>query len=523
MKLTHGGTDIARLLTPVASNLPLPLQDEGVRYASQGSVLVIGPAALIVPAAQKLAQATRVVACGMDNLPASSARANPLFIPCQIRVVHGFLGNFRVGAQDPAGNPLELDLFSPKPDGGFDLVLDLSVTPLLSVPIKPPGYFSPQPANIDVAIEQLLTLKGSFRKPRFFHYDAGLCAHGAQNVEGCTRCLSRCPAEAITSIGGRIEVNAHLCQGCSTCMLVCPTGALSHGIQTPETMLAALATKVHAEVDRLCIREANAPMLTEQGTAYLTVPAIAAAGPEIWFSALALGFRQVLIQIPDDLPELTRDALNQQIIQAHALLAAVGHPVARIVSSSSAPPTLPAPEIQPTSIPILPAYVGKRDLLLWALDTLQGSSKRSRFVELPPGADMGGIQVDSVSCTLCMACTQLCPTNALISESGQTRLDFIESRCIQCGICGRACPETAISVQPRFLLDAVERRTPVTLIQDQKHHCPQCGEPFISKELLAKSIQIMQFQGNLGDDGIENLRSCPRCRVQQLHKPVAAN
>ncbi len=306
-------------------------------------------------------------------------------------------------------------------------------------------------------------------------------------------------------------------------MLICPTGALSHAIQTPEAMLATLASKVNADVDRLCIHEANEPMKSTPDTACLTVPAIAAAGPEIWFGALALGFRQVLIELPEDLAELTRDAFNQQIIQAHTLLAAIGQPVERIISTSSAPPALLAPENQPASFPVLPAYIGKRNQLLWALDTLQGGSDRGGFVELQPGADMGGIQVDSASCTLCMACIQLCPTGALISESGQTRLDFIEARCIQCGICERACPENAISMQARFLLDAAERQTPVTLTQDQRHHCSQCGEPFISKALLEKSIQIMQLQGNLGDDGIENLRSCPRCRVQQLHKQETTN
>jgi ferredoxin len=520
MKSGHSG--VAGLLTAVASNLPLPLNDDGIRYVSQGTVLVLGPAERIVAVAKQLARTTRVVACSADRLPPGSARANPLFIPCRIRAVRGYLGQFRVDAEDLAGNPLALAPFSSKSDGIFDLLLDLSPAPFLTAQVKAPGYFSPPPDELDDAIDEMLALKGSFRKPRFLRYDAELCTHGAQGVQGCTRCLDVCPAQAIVSTGDRIEVNAHLCHGCSTCTLVCPTGALSHTEQSPEALLKTVAERLLPGPQRLCIHEAGEPPSEEPGSACLGVPVIAAAGAEIWFSALALGFQQVLIQLPDALPPSTREAIAGQLGQAHELLDALGLPAECIVGRNGAAPW-PTLANQAARSGRLPAYGGKRAQLLWAFATLQEGSDGPGAIALKPGADLGSIAVDTARCTLCLACSQLCPTGALLSpaehEDGNTHLEFIEGACVQCGLCERACPEQAISRQARFLLHPAQRHDARVLNRDQQHHCPQCGAPFINKALLAKATQIMRRQGGLDDAAIARLSLCPDCRLQQIIPP----
>ena len=522
MKQRSGGNGAARLLTAVVPDLPLPLNDDGIRYVSQGTVLVLGPAERIVAVAKQLARTTRVVACSSDRLPPGSARANPLFIPCRIRAVHGYLGQFRVDAEDLAGNPLALAPFSPKSDGIFDLLLDLSPAPFLTAQVKAPGYFSPPPDELDDAIDEMLALKGSFRKPRFLRYDAELCTHGAQGVSGCTRCLDVCPAQAIVSTGDRIEVNAHLCHGCSSCTLVCPTGALAHAEQGPQALLKSVSEKLLPGQQRLRIHEAGELPTVEAGSACLSVPAIAAAGAEIWFSALALGFRQVSLQLPAALAQSTREAITGQLAEAHDLLEALGLPVERIVCMNGAAP-LPMPETDAARFVRLPAYAGKRAQLLWAFAALHEGSDGPGAIALKPGADLGSITVDTASCTLCLACSQLCPTGALLSlaehEDGNTRLEFIEGACVQCGLCERACPEQAISRQARFLLHPAQRHDARVLNRDQQHHCPQCGAPFINKALLVKATQIMRRQGGLDDAAIARLSLCPDCRLQQIIPP----
>ena len=58
--------------------------------------------------------------------------------------------------------------------------------------------------------------------------DASICAHSVNGQTVCSRCIDACPAEAIVSIGERIEVNPNLCQGGGSCATVCPSGAIRY-------------------------------------------------------------------------------------------------------------------------------------------------------------------------------------------------------------------------------------------------------------------------------------------------------
>ena len=70
---------------------------------------------------------------------------------------------------------------------------------------------------------------------------------------------------------------------------------------------------------------------------------------------------------------------------------------------------------------------------------------RSRW---PQGAPFGAVVVDATACTLCQACTGVCPTGALIDNPETPMLRFTESACVQCGLCAATCPEDAITLEP---------------------------------------------------------------------------
>ena len=113
--------------------------------------------------------------------------------------------------------------------------------PLLQVELPPPGYARASEGSLAAAVEGLSALVGEFEKPRYFHYDPDICAHGRSGQVGCTRCLDACPAGAIASIGEQVEVDPHLCQGGGACATACPTGAIEYAYPKAADQCTALA------------------------------------------------------------------------------------------------------------------------------------------------------------------------------------------------------------------------------------------------------------------------------------------
>ncbi len=85
------------------------------------------------------------------------------------------------------------------------------------------------------------------------------------------------------------------------------------------------------------------------------------------------------------------------------------------------------------------------------------------------------------------------------------------------------CPEHAISLLPRFNLDRAARKEPRVLCSDQPFKCIRCGAPFISKRMLARSMEMMKDHPLLQQEGIERLRLCMVCRAQATMQDTMSN
>ena len=135
--------------------------------------------------------------------------------------IQGHLGAYVVEVSDKQGN---------QQTHRGDAILDLSVVPLLGREMLPPGYFHAPPGVVDSAelMIEIENLRGEFQKPRYFDYDASICAHSVNGRVVCTQCIDACPAEAIQSLAERIEVDPFLCQGGGSCTTVCPSGAIRY-------------------------------------------------------------------------------------------------------------------------------------------------------------------------------------------------------------------------------------------------------------------------------------------------------
>jgi ferredoxin len=267
-----------------------------VEYRSRGAIVIIGPQAQAIAAAEQLHPTLRctVVASTSEEGAAPARQHDFPVLHEKVVQVSGHLGQFAVvvsappplggvnllqklGAvqgrtsagrsQHPASRDTGTSLYGagdttpgteevgqrreqlPRTSGAasqqghYDLVLDLNEPPLIAHEIAPVGYFAPRgdAQALERALSELPGMVGEFEKPRFFQYNPDICAHGASGLTACTRCLDACPTGAIVSMRDEVAVDPYLCQGAGICASVCPTGAMTYRYPSLADQLARLA------------------------------------------------------------------------------------------------------------------------------------------------------------------------------------------------------------------------------------------------------------------------------------------
>jgi len=400
LRETGGWSEEARHTTPkmaallAAARLPDPEPVPEVEYQSEGRVLLLGPAQRVLAWARKLERQLQVSVLLTDgNDAAIAGHSWPTFSGSVARV-QGWLGAFKVNWKQ--SNPIDLELCTrcnacvkACPEGAislayqidldacgshrdcvaacgavaaidfdrldrdrsgeFDLVFDLSDTPLLRMHQLPQGYFAPgaDEAAASLAAMQALELVGTFSKPRFFQYKESICAHSRSRQPGCNACIDICSAEAISSAGDYIKVSPQLCAGCGACTTVCPSGALTYAWpRAPDlgerirTMLATYARAggsrpallVHSdEESSALVRELG--QLAAAGAARgvpsrvlpLPVHHVASVGMDLWLAAVAYGAVDVAVLATGCEAPQYLDAIAEQMTFAQAIIDGLGY------------------------------------------------------------------------------------------------------------------------------------------------------------------------------------------------------
>jgi ferredoxin len=408
-----------------------------------------------------------------------------------------------------------------------DLIVDFGSTPLFSAELPPPGYwhFGQEPQDLDAAQLVIDGMVGTFEKPRYFDYDPEICAHARSGQPGCRRCIESCPADAIISIGERIEVNPNLCQGGGSCATVCPTGAIRYAYPPPTDTATRLRTLLRTYLDAggsdpvvLFVAEADTddmPALAPN-VLLLTVEELASVGHELWLGALAWGARCVMLADGGSVPDRSRRALDEQLAMTRTLLAGLGCP-----DNAIRPIDLADVPAHCAPLDGLPAAAGfsadqpKRQLARMAIDHLASAADgAAERIALGDSSPYGRIAVDGDRCTLCMSCTSVCPAGALSAGDEAPRLVFHEDNCVQCGICRNACPENAITLDPGYCIDPMQRRTGRVLNEEPPFCCVSCGKPFATRtvidNILDKLAGHAMFQS---ERARRRLQMCEDCRV----------
>ncbi|MGI2171932.1 4Fe-4S binding protein [Shewanella sp. MF05960] len=532
--------------TQILQNLIPPT----VSYTTQGNVLVIGPEDLARLAADKLSTMNSCVILANEAITSQDEAHLEAVMNAATQVesyynklvsIKGFLGQFQVKVEGDNGIS-ELSVVAIR-QAHFDIVLDLSHSPSINLEMLPPGYFyvGQDKALLADALEQIPDLVGQFDKPRYVKVNHDICAHNKHGLNGCNRCLNFCPADAISSVAQKIEIDPYLCHGAGSCTNACPTGALSYDLPTPKSLHAYLEKLVSryrqqaqtAPVVLFHDNEAGAQFISDElsgDVLPVAMEEITVASIDHWMTTLAYGAREVLIlNTPATAPTLTQ-MLKGELALANRILDEMGQPQRiRLISPEDLKDLEPAltislawPVIMPMVVnqaDIAPTSNAKRSLLFQAIDHL--NSQAAAVVNVMPLANIpyGMVSINSDKCTLCMSCVATCPTQALKDGGDTPALKFTEQDCVQCGLCEAACPEKVISLIPQINFNPQQRQQIQILKEEPPFECIRCGSEFATQSMIHKMVEMVGAHSAFSAN-IERLKMCGDCRVKDMFEDI---
>lgn len=329
---------------------------------------------------------------------------------------------------------------------------------------------------------------------------------GRQRI--CGRCEAACPVQAVAAGDLALDLKESDCTGCGACVPVCPAGAFRLAVFQPERFLAAIAGKSTAHI--------HCSASTDSGGG-VVVPCHLLLDARLAGAALAGGTRVLALHglkncgrcgkgdahdglaemratlrgwFGDNVPEMREaeggaEAEAKKDHQDHihtdrrGFLRLAG---LRTVSGAAAGLSFLVPETtaeddaadqlraamprhrRQRPHPFLEALAHRRADLPWG--------REARPPWLPRRFEPG--------CTLCAACSDLCPTGALASVSNPERIavTFRAERCTACGLCGSVCPPRVVRAETIGIVPASDEE-PRELASQALAGCSKCSQTFV--------------------------------------------
>ena len=551
---------IAALLAEAA----VAVEPAGIRTLTcDGNCLVYGAGQAALDVAGRLAGRLNVsllLTDADDLMPPASAEV-PVY---QGRVVkaQGHLGQFEItvdGYAPMTPSSKSAPAFLMARDGAKSqcgLIFDMSGgTALFTGHEKRDGYLRVDPndpVGLARSMFEIADMVGEFEKPIYVTYEADICAHGRSGLVGCSNCLDACPAGAIAPKGDIVEIDAGICGGCGSCSSSCPTGAVSYAYPRREDLIARMQTLTFAYAKAGGKRPVLLIHDERHGSALISAMArhgrglpvnvlpfsvftVTQIGHEFLAAALTAGVERIIVLAPPERPEELA-ALEAQVALTRAFLSGLGFKSAqerllilieqdpdKVEAAMHAQPRIAAPK------PATFSPVGaKRAIARNALAKLHElAPKQPDILALPEGAPYGSLRVKVEGCTLCLSCVSCCPADALHDNPERPQVRFIESACVQCGLCATTCPEHVISLEPRYNFTA-DAMTPQILHEEEPFECVRCGKPFGTRSTVERVMGELAGKHVMFRDPEQQklIQMCDDCRIivqaESSNNPFAA-
>ena len=539
---------IRALLTESTLDAPLATS---VSMTSEGSVLVYGDDEIALEIAKQLSSRLNVTCIIKDTTDVMPPRLMdlPVFVGT-ISSLSGHLGAFEAIVDKYApvqvSSRTNFEMGQQKTDGvklNTDLVVDVSTDEaLVTAPEKRDGYFHPDIGNpmlVQKALFEITDLVGEFEKPRYIKYDPEICVHARSTQVGCSRCLDVCPTGAITSGNDEVVINPYICAGCGSCASVCPTGAAKYELPAGNFIYERLKLLLDTYSET---GGENAILLvhdTRHGEDMISVMARMGRGlpanvlpfavnevTQIGFDfmSVALGYGAEKIYIltgPGNVGET--DGLLGQIDLIEAISSGLSYGENRVSIIDLIDPDALAEvlydkfDLPPMAKGDFIAMGGKREIVNLAVNHLhEHAPSPVDLVALPTGAPFGTIEVNADGCTLCLSCVSACPTGALKDNPDAPQFTFTETNCVQCGLCKTICPESVITLKPRYNFTD-EGRSAKIVKEEDPFECVKCGKPFGVKSSISKMVEQLTGHSMFSDENaLDRIKMCPDCRVVDI-------
>lgn len=557
----EAGPKMAGLLASAA--VPLPAISL-VSMTSQGIALILGRDAMALEAARALSDKLDITVLLTGEEPVIPARRVEFpVLRGRARAATGHLGDFIVTVDDTsAASPASRSVYlwgegKNGTQSRCDVILDLSGRPALFHETRQ-GYLRADPADAAAVARAMAAageLVGTFDKPRFVNFDQGLCAHSRNKKAGCTRCLDLCPTGAITPGGSPpagtatatgprgattdwVNISNEICAGCGACAAVCPTGAIQYALPTAD----ALARRMRAMLLGFAEAGGRDPILLIHDDAHgealldalarhgdglparvlpLRVNEVSQLDLSLLAGAFAWGAAGLRLLMPARRGHGT-EGVVRNLDYLNAALTGMGIGARAAAIETDDPFTLGEAVRGLKSLHI--GWVAEnflpqgapREVMRQAFRALHGASgSQATQIAMPEQAPFGLARVDTDGCTLCLACTMVCPTSAFTANPDTPQLRFLEDACVQCGLCAVTCPEKVITLEPRLNFSPEAARA-VVVKEEPPAECPSCGKLFgmkssverVKAKLTASGHWMFQDPARLA-----MLDLCEDCRV----------